>query len=41
MTLFTDNDIKSKNFKKKKDYILAKDINSKRKLEIKAKTISA
>ena len=41
MTLRTDKDLKSKNFKRKKVYILAKDIHSKRKLEIKAKKISS
>ena len=37
MTLCTDKDLKSKNFRGKKVYILAKDIDSKRKFEIKAK----
>ena len=37
MTLRTNKDLKSKKFKGKKVYILAKDIDSKRKLEIKAK----
>ena len=41
MILRSDKDLKSKNFKGKKVYILAKDIDSKRKLEIKAKTITA
>ena len=39
MTLSTDKDLKSKNFRGKKVYILAKDIDSKRKFEIKAKKI--
>ena len=37
MTLRTDKDLKSKNFRGKKVYILAKEIDSKRKFEIKAK----
>ena len=37
MTLYTGKDLKSKKFKEKKVYILARDINSKRKFEIKAK----
>ena len=37
MTLRTDKDLKSKNVKVKKVCILAKDIDSKRKFEIKAK----
>ena len=37
ITLYTDRDLKSKNVKEKKVYILAKDIDSKRKFEIKAK----
>ena len=37
MTLRTDKDLKSKNVRWKKVYILAKDIDSKRKFEIKAK----
>ena len=37
MTLLTDEDLYSKNFRVKKIYILAKDIDSVRKLEIKAK----
>ena len=41
MTLRSDKDLKLKNFKGKKVYILTKDIDSKRKLEIKAKTITA
>ena len=41
MTVRTDKDLKSKNFKGKKVYILAKDIDSKRKFEIKAKKMSA
>ena len=41
MTLRTDKDLKSKNVRGKKVYILAKDIDSKRKFEIKAKKISA
>ena len=41
MTLRSDKDLKSKKFKGKKVYILAKYIDSKRKLEIKAKTITA
>ena len=41
MTLHTDKDLKSKNFRVKKVYILAKDIDLKRKFEIKAKKISA
>ena len=40
MTLQTDKDLKSKS-SGGKVYILAKDINSKRKFEIKAKKISA
>ena len=39
MTIFTDKDLKSKNVRGKKVYILAKDIDSKRKFEIKAKKI--
>ena len=41
MTLRTDKDLKSKNVSGKKIYILAKDIDSKRKFEIKAKKKSA
>ena len=41
MTLSTDNDLKSKNFRGKKVYILARNINSKRKFEMKAKQILA
>ena len=41
MTLSTDKDLKSNKFKGEKVYILAKDIDSRRKLEIKAKNISA
>ena len=41
MTLRTDKDHKSKNLRRKKVYILVKDIDSKRKFEIKAKNISA
>ena len=37
-TLRTDKDLKSKNVRGKKVYILAKDIDTKRKFEIKAKT---
>ena len=40
MTLRTDKDLKSKNFRGKKVYIIAKNIDSKRKFEIKAKQIS-
>ena len=40
MTSHTDKELKSKNDKGKKMYILTKDNNSKRKFEIKAKTIS-
>ena len=40
-TLRTDKDLKSKNVRGKKVYILAKDIDSKRKFEIKAKKNSA
>ena len=39
MTLHTNKDLKSKNVMGKKVYILAKDIHSKRKFEIKAKKI--
>ena len=39
MTLCTDKDLKSKNFKRKKVYILAKDSDAKRKFKIKAKKI--
>ena len=41
MTLRTDKDLKSKNVREKKVYILAKDIDLKRKFEIKANKISA
>ena len=41
MTLRTDKDHESKNCIGKKVYILAKDIGSKRKFEMKAKKISA
>ena len=41
MTLRTDKDLKSKNFRWVKVFILAKDTDSKRKFEIKAKQISA
>ena len=41
MTLHTDKDLKPKKFRGKKVYILAKDIDSNRKIEIKAKTISS
>ena len=41
MTLRTDKDLKSKNFREKKVYILAKDIDSKQKFEIQAKKSSA
>ena len=37
MILHIDKDLKSKTFREKKVYILAKDFNSKRKFEIKAK----
>ena len=37
MTLCTDKDLKLINFRGKKVYILAKDIDSKRKFELKAK----
>ena len=37
MTLRTDKDLKSKNFRGKKSFILAKDINSKRNLKSKPK----
>ena len=40
-TLRTDKDLKSKNVRGKKVYILAKDIDSKRKFEIKAKKMLA
>ena len=39
MTLRTDKDLKSKDFKEKKVNILGKNIDSKRKFEIKAKSI--
>ena len=39
MNLRTDKDLKSKNFRGNKVYILAKDIDSKRKFEIKAKKL--
>ena len=41
MTLRSDKDLKSENFRGKKVYILAKDIGSKRKFEIEVKKISA
>ena len=41
MTLRTDKDLKSKTFGGKKVNVLAKDIDSKRKFEIKAKKNSA
>ena len=41
MTLRTDKDLKSKNFREKKVYILAKDIDSKENLKSKPKEISA
>ena len=41
MTLHIDRDLKSNNFRGKKVYILAKDIDSTRKFEIKAKKVSA
>ena len=41
MTLRTDKDLKSKNFMGKKVNILTKDIDSKRKFEIKAKKFFA
>ena len=41
MILLTDKDLKSKSFRRKKVYILPKDIDSKRKFEIKAKKNSA
>ena len=41
MTLHTVKDLKSKNFRRKKGYILAKGYQFKRKSEIKAKKISA
>ena len=41
MILHTDKDLKSKNVRGKKIYILAKDIDSERKFEIKAKKISS
>ena len=41
MTLHTDKDLKSKNVREKKVYLLAKNINSKRKFEIKVKKNSA
>ena len=41
MTLHTDKDLKSKKIKRKKVYVLAKYIDSKRKFEIKAKQILA
>ena len=39
MTLQTDKDLKSKNFRGKKGYILAKNIDSKKKNQIKGKKI--
>ena len=41
MTLHPDKDLESKNVREKKVYMLAKDIDSKRKFEIKAKKKSA